>query len=339
VKLSELLHSRPEPLWHLVKQCGVDDVVAILDGAEQETRWLRAGESPPPSSTATGEPPWSEPAIAALQQRYAGYGLTIAAIEDTAPMDAIRLGLPGRDEQLEQIIVQVRAMGRLGIPVLCYNWMAISSWARTDVEVPLRGGARSSGYSRDVAEALPPLASPGSITIEQLWDALAYFLDAVVPEAERAGVRLSLHPDDPPLPVTRQVPRIISSVDAYRRVLDLHPSPSNALTLCQGNFALMTDDLPAVIREFGARRAIAFVHFRDVRGTVENFIETFHDEGQNDLAACMRAYAEVGFDGPLRPDHVPTLYGESNERPGYATMGRLFAIGYIRALQQVAYGR
>lgn len=337
MKLSELLQSHPEPLWNIVKQCGVDDVVALLDGAEQETRWLRADDPPPPRS-ADAEPPWSESAIAEQQRRYAEYGLSIAAIEDTAPMDAIRLGLPGRDEVIEQLLVQIRAMGQLGIPVLCYNWMAVSSWARTDFEVPLRGGALSSGYSHAVAESLPPLAPAGSITPEQLWAALGYFLDAVVPEAEAAGVRLSLHPDDPPIPLTRQVPRIISSLDAYRRVLDLHPSPSNAITLCQGNFALMTDDLPAVIREFGGRKAVAFVHFRDVRGTVQDFIETFQDEGQNDLVACMRAYAEVGFDGPLRPDHVPTLHGESNARPGYATMGRLFALGYIRALEQVAYG-
>lgn len=339
MKLSELLGSRPEPLWSIVKQAGVNDVVAILDGAEQESRWLRAGDRPQPIDLSAGDAPWSEPAIAELQRRYGSYGLSIAAIEDTAPMDAIRLGLPGRDEAIEQLLVQIRAMGRLGIPVLCYNWMAVSSWARTDVEVPLRGGALSSGYSHSAAERLPPLAAAGAITAEQLWAGLAYFLAAVVPEAERAGVRLALHPDDPPLQLTRNVPRIINSLEAYRRVLDLYPSRSNAITLCQGNFALMSEDLPAVIGEFGSRGAVAFVHFRDVRGTVEDFVETFHDEGQNDLEACMRAYAEIGFDGPLRPDHVPTMHGESNERPGYATLGRLFALGYIRALEQVAYGR
>ncbi|WP_029136545.1 mannonate dehydratase [Nakamurella lactea] len=339
MRLSELLHSTPEPLWHLVKQCGVDHAVMILDGAEQESRWLRAADRPAPEVVDGDDVPWSESRLRTLQQQVAGYGMSIAAIEDTPPMDRIRLGLPGRDQDIDAVLVQIAAMGRLGIPVLCYNWMAITSWARTDVGVPLRGGALSSGFSQRAADRLPALAEPGEITGEQLWDALQYFLNAAVPAAEQAGVRLSLHPDDPPLPSMRGVPRIVSSIDAYRRVLALYPSPNNAITLCQGNFALMTDELPSVIREFGGQHAVAFVHFRDVRGTAADFIETFHDEGQNDLEACMRAYAEVGFDGPMRPDHVPTLFGESNERPGYATLGRLYALGYLRALQQVAYGR
>lgn len=337
MKLTELVQSRPDPLWTLMKQCGVDDAVALLDGAEQETRWLRAAGAPPP--TFTDERPWGEPAIRTLQERLADHGLRMAAIEDTPPLDAVRLGLPGRDEQISHVIEQVRAMGRLGVPVLCYNWMAVTSWARTDVAVRIRGGALSTAYSHEGDEALPPLVEPGSITEEQLWDGLAYFLDAVVPEAEQAGVRLALHPDDPPRTSSRGVPRIIRSVDTFRRVLDLHPSPANAITLCQGNVALMTDDLPAVIRELGRRDAIAFVHFRDVRGTVDDFVETFHDDGQTDLDACVEAYAEVGFDGPLRPDHVPTMAGEVNHRPGYATLGRLFALGYITALRQVHYGR
>lgn len=337
MRLTELLQSRPDPLWRLVKQCGVDEAVVLLDGAEQELRWLRAaGAVPAPRSE---ERPWGEAAIRAQQERLADHGLTMAAIEDTAPMDAVRLAQPGRDEQIEHVIEQVRAMGRLGVPVLCYNWMAVTSWARTDVAVRIRGGALSTRYTREGDLALPPVVEPGNITEEQLWDGLAYFLDAVVPEAEQAGVRLALHPDDPPRASSRGVPRIIRSVDAYRRVLDLSPSPANAVTLCQGNFALMTDDLPAVIRELGARDAIAFVHFRDVRGTPDDFVETFHDDGQTDLSACVEAYAEVGFDGPLRPDHVPTLEGEENARPGYATLGRLFALGYVKALRQVHYGR
>lgn len=339
MKLAELLQASPSPLWHLVKQAGVDDVVMLLDGAEQERRWLRANEDLPPIRTDSA--PWQQANIAALQRTVSEHALTIAAIEDTAPMDLVRLGRPGREEQIEQVKEQIRAMGALGIPVLCYNWMAVTSWARTAVAVPLRGGALTTGFRQADAEALPPLAAPGEITAEQLWDALEYFLEAVVPVAEQAGVRMALHPDDPPLASLRGVPRIINSVAAYRRVLDLVPSPSNAITLCQGNFSLMPDaaDLPAVIRELGGRGAVAFVHFRDTQGDATDFIETFHDSGKTDLAECMRAYAEVGFDGPMRPDHVPTLYGESNDRPGYATLGRLYALGYIRALQQVAYGR
>ena len=111
------------------------------------------------------------------------------------------------------------------------------------------------------------------------------------------------------------------------------------ITLCQGNFALMTDDLPRVIRHFGAQRKIFFVHLRDVRGTAERFVETFHDDGQTDMLACLRAYADAGFDGVARPDHVPTLEGERNDSPGYQALGRLFAIGYLKGLHEAVYGK
>ncbi len=349
IQLAELLLPDPSPLWHLVRQCGVTHAVTLLDGAEQQARWLRAGgHSRPWVRPVAGEEPWAEPALARLQQRYADHGLTLSVVEDSAPMDAVRLGLPGRDEQIEDVLTQIRAMGRLGIGTLCYNWMALTSWARTTVDVPWRGGALTTRYRHAESEALPPLAGPGTDAGEvhevQLWRALAYFLSAAAPVAEQAGVTLALHPDDPPLPRLRGVPRIMRSPQAYRRMLDLVPSPAVKVTCCQGNWALMREedgagvDLPALIREFGSRGAIAFVHFRDVAGDVEDFVETFHDEGRTDLLACMQAYAEIGFAGPMRPDHVPTMAGEVNERPGYATLGRLFALGYIRGLEHAAYG-
>lgn len=340
--LAELLEPPTSATWTIVKQGGVDHVVTLLDGAEQQTRWLRgvagrtAQEAPPLAPP--GQRPWEKAAIAHLQDQYRGHGLELIAIEDTAPLDRARLGAEGRDTEIAHVADQIRAMGELGIPVLCYNWMAMSSWARTDTEVPLRGGAHSTGFSLAASEELPPLASPGEVTEEQLWDSLAYFLRAVVPVAEEAGVRLGLHPDDPPLPEVRGVPRIIRSVEAYRRVLDIVDSPANCITLCQGNFALMTDDIPSVIREFGPRDRIVFVHFRDIRGTAADFIETFHDQGQTDLVACMQAYKEVGFSGPMRPDHVPTLLGEDNDKPGYGALGRLHALGYITGLRHAVYG-
>ena len=144
-----------------------------------------------------------------------------------------------------------------------------------------------------------------------------------------------MHPDDPPLSPIRGVGRIMRSVLNYQRLIDLVPSPSNTITLCQGNFTLMTDDLPAVIRKFGNN--ISFVHFRDVRGVPEKFHETWHDAGQTDMLACMQAYRDIGFDGVLRPDHVPTVEGDSNENAGYSSFGRLYAIGYIRGLREAVY--
>ena len=330
-QLSEFLSPRPEPLWQLVKQAGVTNVVAVLQGAEQEQRMfasLKGGAAVVPGDD---EAPWSEASIARDMAIFAEGGFEVVAIEDTAPMDKIRLGLEGRDEQIEHVITQLDAMGNLGVRVLCYNWMAISSWARTSVATPGRGGALVTGFSLADASALPKLVPVGSVTHEQLWEALEYFLAAVIPVAEKAGVRMGMHPDDPPLASVRNMPRIMNSPENYRRLLALSDSASNGITFCQGNFALMNADVPTLIREFGAR--IPFVHFRNVRGTAENFVETFHDDGVLDMAECLRAYRDIGFTGPLRPDHVPTLYGESNARPGYESLGRLFAIGYIRGLQ------
>jgi mannonate dehydratase len=146
-----------------------------------------------------------------------------------------------------------------------------------------------------------------------------------------------MHPDDPPLSPIRGLGRIMRSLENYQRLIDLAPSPVNGITLCQGNFALMTDDVPAAIRHFGAQKKLFFAHFRDVRGTAEKFVETFHDDGQTDMLACMQAYRDVEFEGVLRPDHVPTMEGDNNDRPGYSSVGRLFAIGYIKGLREAVY--
>lgn len=334
IRLSEFLSPYPEPLWGLVRQAGVTDVVAILRGAEQEQRMFAALSGGHPGDGTDDRVPWSEASIAEDQAIFAEHGFAVAAIEDTVPMDRIRLGLPGRDDDIAAVAQQLEAMGNLGIGVLCYNWMAVSSWSRTSIDTPSRAGALVTAFRARDAAALPPVEHPG-VEAEQMWEALEYFLAAVVPVAERSGVRLGLHPDDPPLPQLRGVPRIMGSADAYRRLLRIDASPANGITFCQANFALMERDIPALIREFAER--IPFVHFRNVRGTADDFVETFHDDGDLDMAACMRAYAEIGFDGPLRPDHVPTMAGESNTRPGYETLGRLFALGYTRGLAQAAY--
>jgi mannonate dehydratase len=148
-----------------------------------------------------------------------------------------------------------------------------------------------------------------------------------------------MHPDDPPLSPLRGVARIMSSIDNYQRLLDLVPSPVNGIALCQGNFTLMTDDLPGAIRKFGKQGKIFFAHFRDVRGNVYHYEETFHDEGKTDMLECMRAYKDIGFEGVLRPDHVPTMEGDSNDNPSYSAIGRLFAIGYIKGLREAVYGK
>jgi mannonate dehydratase len=340
IYLSEQLSARPEALWELVKQCGVSDTVSLLQGAEQEQRMFASvGDGKLIAGLHNKIIPWSLEGITRDKAVFASHGIDMIGIEDTAPMDLIRLGLPGRDEQIANVIEQIEAMGKLGIKTLCYNWMAVSSWARTRTDVLSRGGALVTAFKLSDTKDMSRIAEPGQYSQEQLWDALKYFLDAVIPIAEVANVRLGMHPDDPPLHEMRGMPRIMNSIENYRKLLDLYPSPSNGITLCQGNFALMSDDLPTVIREFGARDAIVFVHFRDVIGDVTNFEETFHDAGQNDLPACIAAYKDINFNGPMRPDHVPTMYGESNQKPAYETLGRLFALGYIRGLIHAVYGK
>jgi mannonate dehydratase len=191
-------------------------------------------------------------------------------------------------------------------------------------------------FDYSLVENAPP-TEDGPIAEDELWANLRYFLEKVVPVAERAGVTLAMHPDDPPLSPIRGVGRIMRSVENYQRLVDMIPSPANAITLCQGNFTLMTDDLPGVIRHFGRQGKIAFVHFRDVRGVPESFAETWHDDGKTDMLACLQAYRDIGFEGVLRPDHVPTVEGDGNDAAGYSAYGRLYAIGYIRGLREAVY--
>ena len=278
-----------------------------------------------------GQRPWDYEPMMRMQQHFRDNGLEILVIESAPPMEKVRLGLPGAEEEIDWFCQMVENMGRLGIPVVCYNWMAQIGWYRTSTTTPGRGGALVTRFTlADIAGAPPAPHAP--VSHELLWGTLEHFLKRVVPVAERWNVKLAMHPDDPPIPELRGIGRIMSSMAGYRRLLELVPSPVNGITLCQGNFAAMGADIPQVIREFKDR--LHFAHFRDIRGTAEDFVETFHEEGMTDMAAAMRAYAEIGYDGPVRPDHVPTLAGEDNSSPSYGVLGNLYAVGYMKGLAE-----
>ncbi len=234
-----------------------------------------------------------------------------------------------REEALAHYCELLESMGRLGIPLLCYNFMVGTGWARTGVREG-RGGARATYFSLREERDPPAL----KLTAEQVWENYAHFIRRVMPVAERAGVRMGLHPDDPCLPSLGGYARIFGSVAAYDRAYALAPSPSNAVTFCQANFKLMGEDLESAARHFGKR--IAFIHVRDVEGTKEDFTELFHDQGTTDQFALMRVYRELGLDVPVRGDHVPEMEGDrlltADCVPGYFTLGRLFANGYLKAL-------
>jgi mannonate dehydratase len=269
-------------------------------------------------------------ALCRIADEFASAGLIFAGVEShPVPAENIKLGLPGRDEEIENYIAVINALGRLGVPLLCYNWMAGLGWYRTSSDVRERGGALVSEFDLVDAENLGT-TEWGSVSHDVLWANLEYFLAAVLPVAEAAGVKMALHPDDPPVPFLRGIGRILTSADAFRRVLSLHRGPANGITFCQANFRLMGEDIEALAREWMATDRLYFVHLRDVAGTRNRFRETFHDNGPNNLASMLRVYTEGGFEGPLRPDHAPTMHGEANDRPGYAMTGKVYALGYIR---------
>lgn len=279
--------------------------------------------------------PWTLEALTAVKDAYARRGMQWRVLEGTPPLDKAKLGIQGRDEEIENFITLMQNMARIDVNIICYNWMPVINWARTDMERRGRGGAFVTAFSYDAAKDLP-LTEHGEVSAETMWRNLEYFLKAVVPEAEKNGIKLALHPDDPPVPVIRGISRIMTSAEAFKKLIAMVPSPNNGLTLCQGTFATMGEDIPSVIEYFGKRDKIFFVHFRDIRGDKWNFEETFHDEGKTDMYKAMKAYYEVGFNGPMRPDHVPTVAGDSNEHPGYSEYGTLFAIGYIKGLMEAA---
>jgi len=294
----------------------------------------------PALSGLNGVNPWELAVIKGVKKAWEDVGLTLRVIEGPPSLGtATKLGLAGRDEEIDHFIQLMKNLSEAGIDTICYNWMPVINWARTTMDRPGRGGALVSAFDIEAAAQQEKITEYGVLTHEKMWENLTYFLKAVVPEAEKYGIKLALHPDDPPIREIRGIPRIMTSVDAFNRLLDIYPSPSNGITFCQGSFASMGEkdkgvDIPAAIRHFGKRKAIHFVHFRDVRGHATNFEETFHDNGKTDMYAAMKSYYEIGFKGPIRPDHVPTMAGDSNDKPGYSSIGTLFAIGYMRGLME-----
>lgn len=271
-------------------------------------------------------------AVAKLKTDYEAVGLKIAAIE-SHPVDAnkIKLGLPGRDEEIANYIAAIEALSKNGIDVVCYDFMAGIDWYRSNLHVPGRGGVSTMDFDIATAQALGP-TQWGQISAEKMWSNMEYFLKAVIPAAEKAGVKMALHPDDPPIPILRGISRIIINADAYRRVMRIVPSPSNGVTFEMAVFHLMGENLPALAREWGRENKIFYAHCRNVRGTRDHFVETFQDNGDIDFGEVFQALYNNGFRGPLRPDHDPIMDGETHVGPGYGITGKIFAIGYIKGV-------
>ncbi|MBM3214748.1 TIM barrel protein [Candidatus Poribacteria bacterium] len=316
------------------RQIGVGHIVQHLPGEE--------------TFPSAREGYWSYDDLARLRVHIESHGLALAAIENFAPhhWDQVLLDLPGKAAQMENLKKTIRNMGKAGIPVMGYYFSLAGVWGRVSGEFA-RGGATSVGFLEDQAPEQKPIphgevwgtrvrsdvppGDIGTVTHEQMWSRLEYFLTNLVPVAEAAGVRLAAHPDDPPLPVLRGTARLITHPDYYRRLLDIAPSSSNAIEFCQGTVSEMQGaDVYDAIRRYASEGKIAYVHFRNVRGKVPNYREVFIDEGDVDMVKALRAYAESGYDGVLIPDHTPATACDAPWHAGIA-----YAIGYMRAAMTV----
>ncbi len=279
--------------------------------------------------------------VTTIKAAYEAAGLKIVGVE-SAPVsfEKMKLGLDGRDEEIQNFINAIQALSQAGIKMICYNWMAGLGWTRTDQRVPFRGGAITSEFDLKAAEQLGE-TKYGKVSEEKIWDNLVYFQKAVIPVAEKFGVQMALHPDDPPISPLRGIGRVLTSAANYRKAMNIVPSPVNGITFCQANFKLMGEDIYALAREWCAQKKIFFVHLRDVEGTKEHFREAFHDDCQADMARILKIYSQCGYDLPMRPDHAPMMEGDGLEqKSGYGVVGKVLAFGYMMGLmtaQNIAY--
>lgn len=301
-----------------------------------------------------GETHWEVAPLKAMVDACKAHGLTLEAIENV-PIHFYQkamLGLPGRDEQIEHYRTTIRNVGRAGIPVLGFHFMPNSVW-RTDRMSPGRGGAGCTKFDMaevekrvgtpeirafvaktDERQEAMPVRGPGEpeVTHEQMFDNYRYFIGAVLPVAEEAGVKLALHPDDPPVPSLGGIARIFRDPDCFKRAWELNPtSPAWGLDLCLGCCSEMPGgaaNVREMIEFFGPKGRIFYVHFRDVQGVVPNFQECFLGEGNYDPAEAMLLLAKNGFTGFLLDDHVPHMDGDTE----WNHRGRSHAIGYMQGL-------
>jgi mannonate dehydratase len=299
---------------------------------------------------------WSRDSLQRLGETVEKAGLDLAVIESIPVHEDIKLGRPTRDRLIANYCDSVSHLGECGIPVLCYNFMPVFDWTRTDLALELEDGSTALAYDDAAlaridltrgtgdlpgwATAYTPfelaalLAAYRDVGTEQLWEHLAYFLERVVPVAESAGVRLAIHPDDPPWPIFG-LPRIITSGDALERLVSLVDSPANGVTFCTGSLgADPANDLPAIARSLSARGRIHFAHCRNVRVTGERqFREAPHPSalGDVDMRGVLSTLVETGFSGPIRPDHGRMIWGEKG-RPGYGLHDRALGATYLYGL-------
>ncbi|MDR1263507.1 MAG: mannonate dehydratase [Oscillospiraceae bacterium] len=309
---------------------------------------------------------WTKDAVAALKSIVASSGLEMEVIESVNIHEDIKKGLPTRDRYIDNYIKTIRNLGERGVRCLCYNFMPVMDWARSDLAKPLLDGSTVMSYEHDAVVKMNPESIAKSMTgksrgyslpgweperlsvmaadiefykrfsQERYWANIKYFLDAVIPAAESADVRMAIHPDDPPWPLF-DLPKVVTDAASIRKFLALNDSPYNGLTFCTGSLGVNeANDLPAMIREFGGR--IHFAHIRNVKKLgKKDFDECAHlsREGSLDMFEIVKALYESAFDtdfpGYVRPDHGRMIWGEQ-ARPGYGLYDRALGVTYIEGL-------
>lgn len=321
VGLGQFMEPTPERL-RFVKQLGVDDVLLNMYQYDPEYPHMPDGERMP----LEGEREWSYENLRRLRETVENAGLRLNAIENVpiSFYDDVMLGREGRAEQIEHLKTTIRNMGRAGIPIFGYHWAPSGVWRTGTTTV--RGGAEATAF--DLADVDGSLTHGREYTEAELWDNYEYFLAEVLPVAEEAGVNLCVHPNDPPVESLGGIPQLLRNFENYKRAMDLVPSDNHGLEFCLGCWSEMGEDLERVIRYFGERDELFYVHFRDVEGTVPSFHETWVDEGNYDALEIVRLLREVGFSGMMIPDHTPHLEGDTD----WEHRGRAYTVGYLKAL-------
>ncbi|MCC7175957.1 MAG: mannonate dehydratase [Bryobacterales bacterium] len=279
-----------------------------------------------------------EAAMRKHKEDWAAAGFTVNVYEVMTPVAAenIKRGSPGRDKELKNWIAYVEAMGKVGIPVLCYNLG--QGGRRTNNKLQLRGGALTTEHDYEASKKLPP--APEIYTEDQLWEALTWLIERITPVCEKAKVRMGYHPNDPSVSPYLGSAQIMINPAAYRRLFAIADSPYNGVSFCMGNFRSMRyapgESIYSVATEFSERNKVQFIHFRDVEGTADTrYHETFHDDGPTDMARMLQCFVRGGFVGPLRTDHAPAMEGEGQKgSSGYDMLGHIHALGYAKGLMQ-----
>ncbi len=307
--LTDYFRSEPDLSWEFAKQCGVDyGTIRLPESGDFDV---------------TNRSHWRS-----VYDRFVDFGLRPLVLE---PMpnnlhDHIKAGDEERDACIEQVMRMLPIMDELDIRTVCFNFMAYVGWLRTTHNLKERGNAGVTGFR--LADFQP---AGEAITEDDLWANYAYFIKAVIPHAEKYGIRFALHPDDPPVPRLGDISRIMISSENIRRAIHgIVQSPCLGVTMCQATYYMMGENLDTIIPDFADR--IFFVHFRNTTGVKTDFRETFHDNGDLNMPALIRLYQKCGIDVPIRVDHVPTMAGETSRHSGYDILGRLFAIGYLKGI-------